>query len=271
MSSLPITSHAARPLVMSTFTLRNATFEQRCQAAAAAGFDGFGIYVGHYADEQARGHSDADLVAMAAHYGVRVLEVEVAILDEAMDRMPVAAHLCELFGAHHLQVVAPFHTEVPFEVLAERARRAADMIGPAKVAFEFLPFSCVKDWPAAQRLVEMADHPGVGVCIDSWHVFRGSGLASLATVVPELVVGIQFNDGPRVPVLDDYLQDCLHHRCSPGEGEFDLAGFLAALVDVPAEAPIGLEVIDDDLDLLPPVEAAVRVADATRSLIGRRE
>jgi hypothetical protein len=39
----------------------------------------------------------------------------------------------------------------------------------------------------------------------------------------------------------------------PGEGEFDLRGLLALL---PADAPLSVEVADDDLDLLEPAEAA---------------
>ncbi len=76
---------------------------------------------------------------------------------------------------------------------------------------------------------------------------------------------VQFNDGPFTPVLDDYVQDCLHHRELPGDGEFDLRGFLELL---PADAPISVEVPDDDLDALPVGEAAAALYEATARYLG---
>ena len=114
------------------------------------------------------------------------------------------------------------------------------------------------------ELIERADRPNVGMCVDSWHVFRGAGIESLADLTPEHVFSIQLNDGPIQPVLDDYVQDCLHHRQVMGEGEFDLGALMAML---PAEAPVSIEVPDDDLDLLDPGEVARRLADATRALL----
>jgi hypothetical protein len=57
------------------------------------------------------------------------------------------------------------------------------------------------------------------------------------------------------------VQDCLHHRQAPGEGEFDLRGFLALL---PADVPLSIEVPDDDLDALTPMAAATLLMDETR-------
>ena len=134
-----------------------------------------------------------------------------------------------------------------------------------RLAFEFLPFTQVRDAADALAIIEAAGNPwNGGLCVDSWHVFRGTGLAQLDGLPPERVAVVQFDDGPMVPVLDDYLQDCIHNRQVPGEGEFDLVTFLRAL---PADVPLSVEVIDDDLDELAPAVVAGRLADATRMLL----
>lgn len=60
------------------------------------------------------------------------------------------------------------------------------------------------------------------------------------------------------------MQDCLHYREPPGDGEFDLRVFLELLPDA---APLSVEVIDDDLDLLAPAATAALLMEATRSYL----
>jgi sugar phosphate isomerase/epimerase len=59
----------------------------------------------------------------------------------------------------------------------------------------------------------------------------------------------------------------LHARLLPGEGAFDLLGYLGSLRTIGAGAPIGVEVFSDDLHGLGPTEAARRAAEATRNLL----
>jgi sugar phosphate isomerase/epimerase len=163
--------------------------------------------------------------------------------------------------------VAPFTDTI--DVAAAGASLAAicerlDRYG-CEVAFEFLPFTGVRDVDQALALFAAAgDPPNAGLCVDSWHVFRGAGLGQLDGLDPARVNVVQFDDGPLEPVLDDYLQDTLHHRCLPGDGQFDLVAFLRAL---PADVPLSVEVIDDDLDALPTADAVARIGDATRKLL----
>ena len=78
---------------------------------------------------------------------------------------------------------------------------------------------------------------------------------------------VQFDDGPMQPVLADYLEDTMHYRNVPGEGEFDLVTFLQAL---PAGPPLSVEVIDDDLAGQPAADVARRLATATRAVLARQ-
>ena len=255
----------SREMVLAHFSMRHATFDQRAHAAAAAGFDGIGLFVGAYLAALRDGADDDALLAALAAHGTRVLELEALPFfnDQVLDIM---VGLAERFGARRIQTVAPFSGSLDHAAAATWLADAADRVAAfgTSLAIEFLPFTAIATAHDASELIERADRPNVGMCVDSWHVFRGAGIESLADLTPEHVFSIQLNDGPIQPVLDDYVQDCLHHRQVMGEGEFDLGALMAML---PAEAPVSIEVPDDDLDLLDPGEVARRLADATRALL----
>lgn len=250
-----------RQLVLAHFSIRDASFEARCAAAAGAGFDGFGLYVGEYSRLRAEGRTDDDLRATIAHHGTRIIELEA--LPMFADRhVDTFVHLVATFRPERLQVVPPFVGAVDRDAAATWLATLADRVAPfgTTLSIEFLPFTDIPDAAAAADLVDRAGRPNVGLCVDAWHVFRGAGLLSLVGLDPALVAAVQFDDGPLDPVLDDYVQDCLHHREVPGEGEFDLRGLLALL---PADAPLSVEVADDDLDRLEPADVARILHDET--------
>ena len=92
---------------------------------------------------------------------------------------------------------------------------------------------------------------------------RGANDWSLLEALPlERIASVQLDDGPIVPIDPDYRTDTVRHRCVPGEGEFDLARFLATVHPPASTLPLSLEVIDDDLLQLQPSVAARRIADA---------
>ena len=77
------------------------------------------------------------------------------------------------------------------------------------------------------------------------------------------------DDGPLTPVTTDYLAECTHYRMAPGEGEFDIAGFLSVVYGTGTTAPVSVEVMSDELDDLPVQTAAERLATATRHVLSR--
>lgn len=255
-----------RQLVLAHFSIRDTSFEQRCAAVAGAGFDGFGLYLGEYSRQRAAGRSDADLLAIIAEHGTRVVEVE-ALPFFVVEPLDTFVHLVATFRPERVQVVPPFRGDVDRAEAAVWLAALADRVAPfgTTVAIEFLPFTPIATAADAAELVDRAGRANIGLCVDAWHVFRGDGLLSLVGLDPDLVTVIQFDDGPLDPVLDDYVQDCLHHREVPGDGEFDLRGLLALL---PADAPISVEVIDDDLDRLDPAEVARILHTETMRYVG---
>ena len=93
-----------------------------------------------------------------------------------------------------------------------------------RIAFEALAWGrYVDDYRRAWRIVELADHPAVGVCLDSFHVLsRGHDPAAIEQIPGDKIFYLQLADAPALTM--DVLSWSRHHRLFPGEGTFDLAG-----------------------------------------------
>ncbi|OPG07547.1 sugar phosphate isomerase/epimerase [Microbispora sp. GKU 823] len=133
-----------------------------------------------------------------------------------------------------------------------------------RIAVEFMPFSEIRTLADAWRLVADSGAPNAGVLLDSWHHRRSGGsTAGLAAVPPDRVFSVQLNDALPTP-LADLRQEARHLRLPPGDGA---VAFVRALLDLGVTARMSVEVWSDDLERLPPAQAAVVVHDATRRVL----
>lgn len=266
-------------LILSHFSLgRFRPFEQRVRAAAEAGFAAMGLYVGEYERLRAEGARDADLRAVLDHYGMRVAEIE-ALRGWSATGAGRAAYLRTersalamndaLGPGHHVQVIGPYTGTLDdaAEAFAGLCDRAAEH-GLA-AAIEFLPeMSNIPDAATAMRIVTLAGRANGGICLDCWHHFRGANDDDMLRAIPaERIFAVQFDDGPRQRADPDYYSDCTRHRNVPGEGEFDLAGFLRLVAEIGVRLPLSVEVMSVDLQPCPAGEVARRLADGTRAVI----
>lgn len=251
----------AQQTILAHFSVRGANWPDRVAATAQAGFTGVGLYIGEYMRLQEAGWTDATMQTVLDNYGMRVIELEAMRFFTGEE--PVWDHVVATFRPERLQVVPPFSGPCDRPAAAEWLRTTAERFEPygVKVAIEFLGCSEIDSPAPAVELIERAGRPNLGLCVDSWHVMRGKGLPGLVGLDPSMVAAIQIDDGPIEPVLPDYIPDCLHYRQALGEGEFPLKEFLSML---PTDAPLSVEVMDDNLDLLP---AAVVADRLYRSLV----
>jgi sugar phosphate isomerase/epimerase len=142
-----------------------------------------------------------------------------------------------------LQVVGPYSqtSDSAIDRFGEICDRAADY--GLKVGLEFLPFTNVRTAADAMVVVGGADRRNGGVCVDIWHHRRGANDPSLIEAMPaDRVMAIQINDGAMTPRLADYKEDCLLNRVAPGDGEMQVAEFVAMLLRMGVTAPWSLEV-----------------------------
>ena len=109
----------------------------------------------------------------------------------------------------------------------------------------------------------MADHPAVGVCLDSFHVLsRGHDPAAIEEIPGDKIFYLQLADAPALSM--DVLSWSRHHRLFPGEGAFDLATFVGHVLAAGYDGPLSLEVFNDTFRQTDPDRTAVH---ALRSLV----
>ncbi len=108
--------------------------------------------------------------------------------------------------------------------LRELASRAAER--GIRIAYEALAWGRhVRDYDHAWRIAEAGDHPNLGTCLDSFHILsRGADPAGIRDIPAEKIFFLQLADAP--DLVMDVLQWSRHYRCFPGQGGFDLAGFM---------------------------------------------
>ena len=266
-------------LILSHFSLgRSRPFEERVRAAAEAGFAAMGLYIGEYQRLRAEGARDADLRSVLDHYGMPLVEIE-ALRGWSATGPDRAAYLqtersvfamSDALGpGHHVQVIGPYTGTLDdaAEAFAGVCDRAAEH-GLA-AAIEFLPeMSNIPDAATAMQIVTRAGRANGGICLDCWHHFRGADDDDMLRAIPaERIFTVQFDDGPRQRVDPDYYTDCTRYRDVPGEGEFDLTGFLGLLDELGVRLPLSVEVISTDLLQHPAAEVAGRLAGATRAVV----
>jgi sugar phosphate isomerase/epimerase len=134
---------------------------------------------------------------------------------------------------------------------------------------EFFYGSVVKDLATAGEIVRAAGRDNAGVLLDSLHYYRGPSHrdGQLAANI-DLIRMLQLSDVPAARPSDEW-KERQEGRLLPGAGDIDLVGLLSAISDAGADAPVGMEVGSAELRALPPAEAAVLAATATRSLLRR--
>ena len=115
----------------------------------------------------------------------------------------------------------------------------------------------------AWRIVRHADHPALGLCLDSFHVLSLGDDPTPGSQIPgDKVFHVQLADAPRLNM--DVVEWSRHHRLFPGLGSFDLPGFVGHVLTTGYDGPLALEVFNDVYRQADPRHAAI---DGMRSLL----
>ncbi len=124
--------------------------------------------------------------------------------------------------------------------LGERAARRDLRIGYEALAWG----KHVNDHRDAWEIVRRADHPNVGLIVDSFHTLgRKLSPESIRAIPGDKIFFVQLADAPLVEM--DLLYWSRHFRNMPGEGDLDVAGFTQAVVATGYDGPISLEIFND--------------------------
>jgi sugar phosphate isomerase/epimerase len=141
-------------------------------------------------------------------------------------------------GARGLSVVVyDKNKSTHLDSVGELAERSGKL--GLRALLEFFALSGVDSLPYTLELINKIGNPTLGISMDALHVARtGARAADVAAVATGLIVHAQLNDGPLHVPPEKQLDEARGERLLPGEGEFDLIGFVRAL---PPSIPIGVE------------------------------
>jgi 4-hydroxyphenylpyruvate dioxygenase len=146
-----------------------------------------------------------------------------------------------------------------FRELGERAAARS-----LRVGYEALAWGRhVNDYRDAWEIVRRADHPSIGIILDSFHALAPSFPVNAIQSIPaDRIFLVQLADAPKLGL--DVLSWSRHFRCFPGQGDLPVAGFMEAVLATGYNGPLSLEIFNDQFR----AGSAVRTAtDGLRSLI----
>ena len=253
---------------------------ERAAAARRAGFAGIGLRNDDYTMARESGLGDADIAGVIGDNGLVLDEIEFVTgwsSDDAAEQQRGRRveedlyALADAVGARQLNVgsVEPIGALPPLEAVAQRfaslCERAA--VHGLQVALEFMPWTGIPDAATAWDIVRLGGRPNGGVLVDTWHYFRGAAAPEQLRAIPAgRIFGVQINDAAR-EVAGPLREDSLLRRRLPGEGSFDLTGFVRLLDEMGVAAPYAIEVISEEQSALPLDEAAGRAFETTKAVL----
>src|SRR5438445_11613008 len=250
------------------------TLKEKLEAIAAARFDGYELFEN---DLLYFNGSPAEVASLSADLGLtcelyqpfRDFEgVPDPLFRRNLDR---AERKFDVMGALAAQLMLVCSNTSP-QVIADEERMAAQLYELAeraakrnlRIGFEALAWGrLVNLWSQAWSIVKRANHPHLGLILDSFHTLSlrddPSGIAKLPG---DKIFFMQLADAPLLAM--DVLQWARHYRSFPGQGQFDLENFFEQVLRAGYTGPMSLEVFNDLFREAPNRRTAV---DAMRSLL----
>ncbi len=246
----------------------------KLEAAASVGFDGVEIME---ADLLAFDGSPADIKRIAGNLG---LQIDIYQPFRDFEAMPDPVRARNLDRAERkFDVMQALGTDLVLvcsntqaAAIDDDARAAADLHAMAeragarglRVGFEALSWGRnIRLWGHAWRIVQAADHPALGLIVDSFHTLAlGDDPDGIADVPADRLFYVQLADAPRLSM--DVLSWSRHSRNFPYQGELPVDRFVRAVLASGYRGPLSLEVFNDEFRAAP---ARMIARDGLRSLI----
>lgn len=250
------------------------TLPEKLEAIAAAGFDGVEIFENdllYYAG------SPREVRQLCADLGLAITLFQPFRdfegcrrdrLQRNLDRAQRKFDLMQELGTDLVLVCSNVAADSLGDepVLVDDLRLLGEHAGARglRIGYEALAWGRhVNTWQQVWNLVRQADHPAVGVILDSFHTLSLKGdPRAIAEIPGEKIFFVQMADAPILAM--DVLEWSRHFRCFPGQGEFDLPGFLAPILRSGYRGPLSLEIFNDGFRAAPP---RANAADGLRSLL----
>jgi 4-hydroxyphenylpyruvate dioxygenase len=228
---------------------------EKLEAIAAAGFTGVEIFE---SDLLSFNGTPKDVRRMAESLGLRIVTFQPFRDFEGMPEpqrsrtFARAGRKFELMGELGADLLMICSNVAP-DSLGGVDRAAADFhqLGDLaharqiRVGFEALAWGRhISDYRDAWEVVRRADHPAIGLTLDSFHILsRRTDLGAIRSIPADKIFLVQLADAPWLDM--DVMSWSRHFRCCPGQGDFPLLEFMDAVGATGYRGVISLEVFND--------------------------
>jgi sugar phosphate isomerase/epimerase len=254
----------------------------RCAQAARVGLRGLGIW--HVDLEHLlQSWSLGQLRDIFTDHGLEFLELEflndwfVAPGDPRrtasdQQRRLLFEAAAEL-GAHHIKLGNLKHSRASLDQVtdgfAELCADAADR-HDAPLTYELMPFDeNARSLEAVLSIICGAGASNGGIALDTWHLGKMNITPQqLRVIPPDVLHYVELSDGMRAN-MPDFSRETTRYRRLPGEGEFDIPGYVRVLAELGYRGPWGVEVLSDALRALPIEQMYLRTVETTTAQIER--
>lgn len=250
------------------------TLREKLEAIAAARFEGYELFE---PDLITYNGTPADIGAIAADLGIvcelyqpfRDFEgMPDAVFKRNLDRAERKFDVMQAIGAQLMLVCSNTRPDTSADggLAAEQLYALADRAAKRniRIGFEALAWGRQTNlYRQAWAIVKRANHPHLGLILDSFHTLSlKDDPSGIAQVPGDKIFFLQLADAPILVM--DVLQWARHYRNFPGQGQFDLETFFELALRAGYTGPMSLEVFNDLFREAPNRGTAV---DAMRSLI----
>jgi 4-hydroxyphenylpyruvate dioxygenase len=250
------------------------TLRQKMEAVAAARFDGIELFENDFINYSG---SAADIRSIASDLGLSIDLYQPfrdfegmpdAQFQRSLDRAERKFDLMHTLGVpmllvcsntSPLSVAGDERSAAQLYELAERAAKRNIRIGYEALAWG----RHVNLYRQAWAIVQQANHPHLGLILDSFHTLSmNDDPSGIADIPGDRIFFLQMADAPRMGL--DVLQWARHFRCFPGQGQLDVENFLEQVLLAGYNGPLSLEIFNDVFRAAPTRRTAT---DAMRSLL----
>ncbi len=228
---------------------------EKLAAISAAGFDGVEIFEN---DFLAFDGSPSDVGRMARDAGLAITLFQPfrdfeglpePQRSRAFDRAERKFDVMQALGTDLMLVcssVSPIslggvdRAAADFHELGERAAKRG-----LRVGYEALAWGRhVNDHRDAWEIVRRANHPNIGLILDSFHTLsRKIDVSSIRSIPGDKIFIVQLADAPLIDM--DLLYWSRHFRNMPGEGDLPVRAFMQAVAATGYDGYLSLEIFND--------------------------
>lgn len=229
---------------------------EKLKAIAEAGFDGVEIFE---QDFIANDRPPKEIGEMVRDFGLEITLFQPfrdfegltePYRQKAFDRARRKFDLMAELGTDLMLVCSSVHPHAVGGI--DRAAQDLHELGEEaqkrglRVGYEALAWGkFVNDHRDAWEIVRRANHPNIGLILDSFHTLsRKIEVESIRAIPGDKIFFLQLADAPLIEM--DLLYWSRHFRNMPGEGGLDVTGFTRAVMATGYAGPVSLEIFNDE-------------------------